>query len=216
MDVLLNLQQVHQRLVNDSVGPVAPLVQQPAEGVLHSSRHRGEDVRLGLGQVNDVAVVEEFGDVDTFRINLVQHEEGLFGFVPHPLHVGFVNVDVTNSVLLDHVLVAVVDFALLGADHDRAVVGRDQGVAGIAVFQKRFNHTLELPRGRGTARIPELPRDVNFQNRLVVLGQIRLIVRQVQQALVILKHRLGCRSQNGHTASPWKVRRINHVYPPCL
>ena len=38
VDLLLDHQQVHQRVVNHRMRPVAPLVQQTAEGVLHRAR----------------------------------------------------------------------------------------------------------------------------------------------------------------------------------
>ena len=54
MDLLLDHEQVHQRLVNDRMGPVPVLVQQAAEGVLHRAGGGGEDMGLDGGQVDDV------------------------------------------------------------------------------------------------------------------------------------------------------------------
>ena len=58
VDLLLDRQEVDQRLVDDGVGPVAAVAQEAAEGVLHRAGHGGEDVGLQGRQVDDVLADE--------------------------------------------------------------------------------------------------------------------------------------------------------------
>ena len=77
MDVLLDLEQVHQRFVDDAVGLVPALVEQTAERILHRTGDGGEDVRLDRRELNDVAVVKELGNLDALREDAVQHQKRL-------------------------------------------------------------------------------------------------------------------------------------------
>ncbi len=73
VDLLLDHQQVDQRLVDHRVRPVAVLVEQAAEGVLHRAGGGGEDVRLDRRQVDDVLADEALGDREAVGVDLVQH-----------------------------------------------------------------------------------------------------------------------------------------------
>ena len=74
MDLLLDHQQIHERFVDDRVGPVPVLVQQPAERVLHRAGRRREDVRLDRRQVDDVLADEPLRDHEALRVDLVEAE----------------------------------------------------------------------------------------------------------------------------------------------
>ena len=66
MDLPLDDQQVHQRLVDDRMGVVPVLVQQSAERVLHRPGRRGEDVGLHRRKVDDVLPDEALRDQKPF------------------------------------------------------------------------------------------------------------------------------------------------------
>ena len=75
VDLLLDHQQVDQRLVDHRVRPVPLLVEQAAERVLHRAGRGGEHVRLDRRQVDDVLADEPLRDHEPFGIDLVQAEE---------------------------------------------------------------------------------------------------------------------------------------------
>ena len=62
VNLLLDHQQIDERLVDHRMRPVAPLVQQPAKRVLHRPGRRREDVRLHRRQVDDVLADEAARD----------------------------------------------------------------------------------------------------------------------------------------------------------
>ena len=74
VDLLLDRQQVDQRLVDPAMRVVPARVQQAAEGVLHRARGRRVDVALDRRQMDDVLAEEVVRDVDAFGKDLVQHE----------------------------------------------------------------------------------------------------------------------------------------------
>ena len=128
VDLLLDHQQVHERLVDDRVRPVPVLVQQPAERVLHRAGRRREDVRLHGRQVDDVLADEPPRDHEPVRVDLVQAEELLREVadrVPDrdPL-LALVEVDVAQAVRLDDVELLVLALAEVRVDDDGAVVAR--------------------------------------------------------------------------------------------
>ena len=128
MDVLLDHQQVDQRVVDHGVRPVAVAVQQPAEGVLHRAGDGGEDVRLDRGQVDDIHPDQRLGDEHAIRIDLIQHQEGLLGLVFDPLEILVVQVQAGDVVLVGDEAVLVVALAVGGVHHHRIVVDADQVV----------------------------------------------------------------------------------------
>ena len=64
-------QQVDQGLVDDRVGPVTVLVEQPTEGVLHCPGRRREHVGLDRRQMDDVLADESLRDQKPFRVDVV-------------------------------------------------------------------------------------------------------------------------------------------------
>ncbi len=155
VDVLLDLQEIDQRLVDHGVGVMATIVEQTAEGVLHRPGDRGEDVGLDRRQLDDVAVVEELGHLHPLGEDAIQHQEGLARGEGDPLDVRLIEMDVRHAVAIDDVLVLVVALADPGIDHDRAVVGPDQ--VAVAVGLQGADDPLELPRRRRAGGIPRLP-----------------------------------------------------------
>ena len=67
VNLLLDREQIDQRLVNPRVRVVPPRVQQPAERVLHRAGRRRVDVALGRRQVDDVLAEEVVGDAGCLR-----------------------------------------------------------------------------------------------------------------------------------------------------
>ena len=126
VDLLLDHQQVHERLVDDRVGPVAVLVEQAAEGVLHRAGRGGEDVGLDRRQVDDVLADEPLRDQEALGVDLVQAEEFLRQVADRVADVdpllAFVQVDVAQAVRLDDVELLVLALAEVGVDDDGAVV----------------------------------------------------------------------------------------------
>ena len=66
MDLLLDHEQVDERLVDACMGPVAVLVQQPAEGIFHGPGRCGKNMGLDCRQVDDVLADEAFRDQNPF------------------------------------------------------------------------------------------------------------------------------------------------------
>ena len=152
MDLLLDHQEVDQGLVDDRVGPVAVLVEQAAEGVLHRARGGGEDVGLHGGQMDDVLADEALGDREALRVDLVEAQE-LLGEIPHRLADGdpllaLVEVDVAQAVGLDHVDLLVLALAQVRVDDDGAVVTAVDELGLVAVALHRLDDAVQLP-GRG-------------------------------------------------------------------
>ncbi len=169
VDILLDHQQVDQRVVDHGVRPVAVAVQQPAKGVLHRAGDGGEDVRLDRGQVDDVHAHQRLGDEDALRVDLVQHQEGLLGVVFHPLEILVVQVQAGDVVLVGDEAVLVVALAVGGVDHHGIVVHADQ--VGVAGALQGADHAFDLPGSGGAGRVPGLPGDVDLQAGAPVFGQ---------------------------------------------
>ena len=126
VNLLLNHQQIHERLVDHRVRPVPVLVQQSAERVLHRPRRRRENMGFHRRQVDDVFPDEALRDHESLRVDLVQAGELLREVADRIADVdpllGLVDVDVAQVVRLDDVDLLVLGFAEVGVDDDGAVV----------------------------------------------------------------------------------------------
>ena len=195
MDLLLDHQQVDERLVNHRMRPVTMLVQQPAERVLHRARRGREDVRLDRGQMDDVLADEAAGNHEALRIDLVQAQELLRQIADRVADVDplftFVEVDVAQLVRLDDVDLLVLAFAEVRVDHDGAVVAGVNQVRRIAVLFHRPDHAVQLPGRRRAARKKEVPGDVDLERRVGVLGDDILISGEIEQFVIVAKDRGG-------------------------
>ncbi len=201
MNLLLDHQQVHQRFVDDGMGPVPVLVQQPAERVLHRACRRGEHVRLHRRQVDDVLPDEPLRDHESLRVHLVQAEE-LPGEVTDGLAdvdplLGLVDVDVPEPVRLDDVDLLVLAFAEVRIDHDRTIVAGMDEPRVVPVRLHRLDHAVELPGCRGAAGKEEMPGDVHLQGRIHRLRHDVLVPRQVHHCVVVPQHGGGGSAENG-------------------
>ena len=201
MNLLLDHQQVHQRLVDDWMGPVPALVEQPAERIFHGPGGGGEDVSLDRGKMDDVFADEALGDVEPVGIDVVQHQE-VVRQIPHrvpnvnPFDIFFIKVDVAQAVGFDDVDLLVFPLAQPGIDDHGAVVRSMDGFAGIAVLQQRADDAFELPGRGGAARIEEMPGDVDLEGGFDIFGQMILIIGQVHQPIVIGEDGPGRSAQN--------------------
>jgi hypothetical protein len=200
------MRQIDKRLVDDRVGPVAVLVEQSAERILHRAGCGREDVRLHRWQVNDVLTDEALRNLKALGVNLVQAEEFLGQFADRVAHIdpGFaflarfgIKVHVTQAMGFNHIDLLILLLTKAGVDHDGAVVAGVNQAGVVAVPLHGPDHTFELP-GRGRAAgIEEVPGDVDLQRGIGVLGDFCLIISQVQQFMVIAQHGSRCRGQNG-------------------
>ena len=151
VDLLLDRQQVHQRLVDPGVGVVPVLAEQPAEGVLHRAGGRRVHVRLDRRQVHDVLADEVIRDADALRVDVIQGQHLRLGLVGHPGHVFLAEVvQHRDAVVPEDRHVAVQVLALEGVGDHGLVLHADQVVEpGCAQRQDR---AFELPgRGVGAA-----------------------------------------------------------------
>ncbi len=189
MNPFLDHQQVYQRLVNDRMGPMAPLVQQSAERVLHRSGSRGEDVCLDRGQMNDVLADEPARDHETLGIDLIQAEE-LLREIAHCVpdidpFFGFVDVDVADAVRLDDRKLLVFALAQVRIDHHGPVVARMDQICRVAVLFQRADDAVELPRRRRAAGEEEVPGDVDLQRGIHLFRNDVLVPGQVHHLVVV-------------------------------
>ncbi len=182
VDLLLDGEQVHQRFVDDSVGPVAFFKQQTAESVLHGAGHLREDVRLHGGQMDDVGSDEPLRDADAFGIDAVKYQHFRLRLVVNPLLAFFVQMDIAQAVLFQNLLVFVGHLAASGVDDDGAVVAAVELLFAVAVFEERCDDAVELPRRSRTGRIEVLPTDVDLERGFFVAGQELLVTCQAHQA----------------------------------
>jgi hypothetical protein len=186
VNLLLDHQQVDEGLVDDRMGPVAALVQQPAEGILHCPGRGGEDVGLDRWQVQDVLADEAARDHEPVRVDLIQAQE-LAGQVANgvldvdPGLVALIEVDVLQTVGLDDGQLLVLAFTQVRVDDHGAVVAGVNPALVVAILQHGADDPVELPRRRRRPGEKEVPGDVDLERRVDVLGQHLLIVRQVQQ-----------------------------------
>ncbi len=201
VNLLLDHQQIHERLVDDRVRPVPVLVQQPAERVLHRPRRRREHVRLHGGQVDDVLPDEALRDHEALRVDLVQAGELLRQVADRVADVdpllGLVDVDVAQLVRLDDALLLVLGLAEVRVDDDGAVVAGVNQVRIVAVLLHGPDHAFELPRGRRGAGEEEVPGDVDLQPRVGVLLDDVLIAGQVHDRVIVAQHGGRRRFQDG-------------------
>ncbi len=203
MDVLLDLEQVDERLVDDGMGPVPLVVEQPAKRVLHRAGDGREDMGLDGWELNDVFVEEELRHLDAFGEDLVEHQERFLRGVWHPWVFRLEQVRVLDLVLVGYVLVLVVALPDERIDHDSAVVCTDEVV--IAVLLECPDHALELPGRRRTGGIPRLPRDVDLQHGILVGGQRVLIASQAHHLTDIFQHRIRFGFEDGDLALAGEV-----------
>ncbi len=179
--------------MDDRVGPVAVLVEEAAERVLHRAGGGGEDVGLDRGEVDDVLADEAPRDAEALGVDLVQAEE-LLGEVAHRLGDGdpglaLVEVDVAQAVRLDDVDLLVLALAQVGVDDHGAVVAGVDQVVLVAVRLHRADDALELPRrGRGR-RVEEVPGDVDLEPGVGALVDHLLVVGEVHHPVVVLEDR---------------------------
>ena len=90
----------------------------------------------------------------------------------------------------------VVDLALEGVDDDGAVVGGDE--VAVAHVLEGEDCALQLPRGGGTAGIPVLPGDVDFEEGLALRRQYLLRAGQAHGAVDVGEDGLGRGGDDGH------------------
>ncbi len=183
VNVLLDHQQVHQRLVNDPVSPVPLRAQETSEGVLHRAGDGGEDVGFDGRHLNDVASDEDLRDVHPLRVDMVQHEEGLLGLVAHPVVLRLVEVDVSHAVLIHDDLLFVVALGHVGVHDDGVVMCTDEIL--VTIVLQGLDRALQLPGYRGAGGVPGLPGDVDLEDGLYIFGQGFLIARQMHQLPIV-------------------------------
>ena len=203
MNLLLDHQQVHERLVDDRMRPVPLLVEQPAERILHGAGGGREDVGLHGGQVDDVLADEAARNHEPVGIDLIEAEELLREIADRVLDVdpglvALVEMDVLQAMRLDHVELLVLAFAEMGVDDHGAVVAGVDQVLAVAVGGHRPDHAVELPRRGRAAGEEEMPGDVDLERRLHVLGQHVLIAREVHQPVVIAEDRARRGAKDGN------------------
>jgi len=189
VDVLLDQQQVHQRLVDDRVRPVTTFVEQAAKGVFHRARGSREDMRLHRGQVNDVLADEPFGNVESTRIDIVEHQELVGQISDRVAHIdplfAFVQVNVAQVVGFHDVDLLVLTFAHVRINHHGAIVTGVHQVGIVSILLHRADHAFKLPGGGGAAGIEEMPGDVDLQRRIGILRNHILVASQIHQPMIV-------------------------------
>ena len=160
MDLVLDVQQVHQGLMDDRVRPVAPVAEQPAECVFHRPGRRCKYVRLHGWQLDDVRSREDLGDVEAVFVYVVEHQHLRRGFVWNPFHWRDIEHHVfeTESVF-DHP-VFVLFTSLIGIHHHSAIVGGSQLVEAVGL--QFFRYSVDLPGCRRTGGVVVLPGNIHF------------------------------------------------------
>ena len=187
VNILLDLQQVDERFVDHAVRPMAFLVEQAAEGVLHRAGDVRKDVRLHRRQMQDILAVKEFGNADPVSIYLIEDEKRLFRFVGDPFNVLLVGLGCLQAVFFLNERMPIVELPFLSVHNDGVVVRGDQVVVRVAIGEHCLRHAFELPGGRRAAGVPNLPGDVDLEERFVLLGQIVRVARQMHQPSIILQ-----------------------------
>src|SRR5262249_701755 len=166
-------------------------------------------------------------NVEALRVDVIQAEKAI-GQVPHrvanmnPLFT-LVEVDIAQTVSLDDVELLVLPLAQPGVDDDRPVVARVDQFLAVAIAGHGPYHPIELPRSGGAAGKEEVPRDVDLERGVGVLGQNLLVSGEVHQPMVVGHHRRRTRTENrdvaGHVwahgctkahVTPLPARRATH------
>ena len=131
VDLLLDRQQVDERLVNPGVRVVPVGIEQAAERVLHRARGGRVKVALGGRQMDDVLAGEEVRNCMPLGENLVQGKQLALRTVRYPLHVIRLEVVLHRDlVVLEDGQVPVEVLALENVDDDGLVLHAHQiGVA---------------------------------------------------------------------------------------
>ena len=193
VDLLLDHQQVHERVVNHRMRPVAPLVQKTAEGILHRAGGGGEDVGLHGGKMNDVLADEAPRNVEAVGVDLVEAQEPVRevadGVADVDPFLAFVEVDVAKPVRLHHRELLVLPLGEVSVDDDGAVVAGVDQVRIVAVRLHGADHALELPGRRRAGGEEEVPGDVHLECGVDILGQDVLVAGQVHQPVVVRQDR---------------------------
>ena len=189
VNLLLDHQQVHERLVDHRMRPVPVLVQQPAERVLHRPRRRREDVGLHRRQVDDVLPDEALRNHEALRVDLVEAGELLRQIADRVADVdpllGFVDVDVPQPVRVDDVDLLVLALAEVRVDDDRAVVAGVNQRRIVPVLLQRADDAVELPGRRRAPGKEEVPGDVDLERGVGVLRDDVLVAREVHHRVVV-------------------------------
>ena len=167
-----------------------PLVQQPAERILHRAGRRRKDMGLDRRQMNDVLADEPARDHEAVGIDLVEAEKPLREVADrvtdvHPGLVALVEVDVAQTVGLHHRQLLVLAFTEVRVDDDGAVVAGVNQVGSIAVLLQR---RITPSSCHGVVERPgkeEMPRDVDLERGVGILRNDVLIAGQVHQRVVV-------------------------------
>lgn len=204
MNFLLDHQEVHEGLVNNRMGPVAPFVEEAAEGIFHGAGCGGKYVGLHGGQVDDVFADQAPGNVESVGVDLIQAQESVrqiaHGIPNVDPFLAFIQVDIPQAVGVDDLDLFILPFAQPGIDDDRPVVAGVDQVPAIAVPCHGADHAFELPRGRGTAGVEKMPGNIDFQGGVELPVQDVLVPRQVQEPVVVFQDRLRSGFKYGDTA----------------
>ena len=164
VNLVLDRQQIDQRLVDPRVRVVPPRVEQAAERVLHRAGGRGVDVALGRRQVDDVLAEEVVGDVDALGEDAIEHAHLRLRRVADPRHVAVVEVvEDGNLVLLEDRDVVIQVLTLERVGDDRLVLHAD--LIGKPAAGQCLNRAFQLPRRGVRRRKREVPGDVVLENR---------------------------------------------------
>ncbi len=153
--------------------------------------------------MDDVAVEEEGGNQDALGEDAVEDEHRRFGGVADPLDFRLVEVDVADAVLVHDELLLVVALGHVGVDDDGFVVRG--GEVAVTVGLELLRDAFDLPRRAGAAGVPCLPRDVDLEDGLAILGERGPIAGQVHEAADVLYDGLRPGAQDGHFAFARKV-----------
>ena len=196
VDLLLDREQIDQRLVDPRVGVVPPRVEQSAERVLHCAGGGGVDVALGRRQVDDVLAEEVVGDVNALGEDAVEHAHLRLRLVAHPRHVAVLEVvEDGDPVLLENRDVVVEVLALERVGDDGLVL--DAAQVAVAGAVQRADRALELPRRRVGPWEREVPGDVVLEDRRLARGERGLDAGQADEAIDVLKNGLGRDADDG-------------------
>ena len=151
VDLLLNHQQVDQRLVDHRVRPVAMFVEQTAKGILHGAGCGGEHVGLDRRQMDDVFADEPLGNHEALGIDLVQAQKLVSEITDgvadiDPFDVLLVQMDIPQFVCVGNIDLLVLAFTEAGVDDHGTVVAAMDQVGIVTVTLHGANNPVQLPR----------------------------------------------------------------------